>query len=48
MSINSPLQVTVSDRFATETRQLAKRYRRIRLDIQPVIDQLEAGELPGG
>jgi mRNA-degrading endonuclease RelE of RelBE toxin-antitoxin system len=47
MSINSPIQVTVSDRFATEIRQLAKRYRRIRLDIQPVINQLEAGELPG-
>jgi mRNA-degrading endonuclease RelE of RelBE toxin-antitoxin system len=47
MSINSPIQVTVSDRFATEIRQLAKRYRRIRLDIQPIIDQLEAGELPG-
>ena len=47
MSINSPIQVTVSDRFATEIRQLAKRYRRIRLDIQPIIDQLEAGQLPG-
>ncbi len=47
MSIDSPIQVTVSDRFATEIRQLAKRYRRIRLDIQPIIDQLEAGELPG-
>ena len=47
MSIDSPIEVTVSDRFATEIRQLARRYRRIRLDIQPVIDQLEAGELPG-
>ncbi len=47
MSINSPIQVTVSERFTTEIRQLAKRYRRIRLDIQPIIDQLEAGELPG-
>ncbi len=47
MSINSPIQVTVSDRFSTEIRQLAKRYRRIRLDIQPLIDQLEAGELVG-
>lgn len=28
-------------------RQLAKRYRRIRIDIQPIINQLEAGELPG-
>ena len=47
MSINPPVQVKVSDRFANEIRQLAKRYRRIRLDIQPIIDQLEAGELPG-
>lgn len=47
MSIDSPIEVTVSDRFAIEIRQLARRYRRIRLDIQPIIDQLEAGELPG-
>ncbi|KPQ39267.1 MAG: Cytotoxic translational repressor of toxin-antitoxin stability system [Phormidium sp. OSCR] len=47
MSTNSPIQVLVSDRFVTEIHQLAKRYRRIRLDVQPVIDQLEAGELPG-
>jgi mRNA-degrading endonuclease RelE of RelBE toxin-antitoxin system len=47
MSINPPIQVTVSDRFESEIRKLGKRYRRIRLDIQPVIDQLAAGELPG-
>jgi mRNA-degrading endonuclease RelE of RelBE toxin-antitoxin system len=47
MSINPPIQVTVSERFTSEVRQLAKRYRRIRLDIQPIIDQLESGELPG-
>jgi len=28
-------------------RTLAKRYRNIRNDIQPVIAQLQAGELPG-
>ncbi|NMG56935.1 type II toxin-antitoxin system RelE/ParE family toxin [Geitlerinema sp. P-1104] len=47
MSTNSPVQVLVSDRFIREIRQLAKRYRGIRLDVQPIIDQLEAGELPG-
>ncbi len=47
MSINPPIQVTVSDRFESEIRKLGKRYRRIRLDIQPVIDQLASGELPG-
>jgi mRNA-degrading endonuclease RelE of RelBE toxin-antitoxin system len=47
MSIEPPIQVSISDRFADEVRQLAKRYRRIRLDVQPIIEQLESGELPG-
>lgn len=47
MLIDPPIQVSISDRFASEVRQLAKRYRRIRIDIQPIIEQLEAGELPG-
>ncbi len=47
MSINSPIEVRISDRFEREVRQLAKRYRRIRIDIQPIIEQLESGELPG-
>jgi mRNA-degrading endonuclease RelE of RelBE toxin-antitoxin system len=47
MSINPAVQVSISDRFAAEVRKLAKRYRRIRLDIQPIIHQLKAGELPG-
>lgn len=28
-------------------RQLAKKYRRIRSDIQPIIDALVTGKLPG-
>ncbi|KAM3097774.1 type II toxin-antitoxin system RelE/ParE family toxin [Phormidesmis sp. 146-12] len=47
MSIDPPIEVRVSDRFESEVYQLGKRYRRIRLDIQPIIDQLESGELPG-
>ena len=47
MSINPPIQVRTTDRFESEARQLGKRYRRIRLDIQPLIEQLESGELPG-
>jgi uncharacterized protein with HEPN domain len=38
MSIKPPIQVRVSDCFDSEVRQLAKRYRRIRLDIQPIIN----------
>ena len=47
MSINPYLRVSISDRFESEIRQLGKRYRRIRLDIKPIIEQLEAGELLG-
>lgn len=47
MSIKPPIEVRITNRFEREVRQLAKRYRRIRIDIQPIIDQLESGELPG-
>jgi len=47
MSINPPIQVTFTDRFQRDIRRLAKRYRNIRLDLQPLIAQLESGELPG-
>jgi mRNA-degrading endonuclease RelE of RelBE toxin-antitoxin system len=47
MSINPPVQVATTDRFESEIRKLGKRYRRIRIDLQPLIEQLAAGELPG-
>lgn len=47
ISIDPPVEVRISTRFESEVRQLAKRDRRIRIDIQPIINQLEAGELPG-
>lgn len=47
MSIDPLVEVRISARFESEVRQLAKRYRRIRIDIKPIINQLEAGELPG-
>jgi mRNA-degrading endonuclease RelE of RelBE toxin-antitoxin system len=40
-------QVEASDNFQRNLRSLSKRYRRIRSDIQPIIDQLQAGELSG-
>lgn len=47
MSNSQPIQVGFTKRFEKDVRRLAKRYRKIRLDIQPLIQQLEAGELPG-
>ncbi len=47
MSINPPVRVTTTDRFDARIRKLGKRYRSIRLDIKPIIEQLESGELPG-
>ncbi len=41
------IQVKASPTFNRNLRTLAKKYRSIRNDIQPVIEQLEQGELPG-
>jgi len=47
MSDQSPVQVEASPTFQRNLRALVKKYRRLRDDIQPVIQQLEQGELPG-
>lgn len=41
------IQIEVTPRFQRDLRTLAKRYRNIRKDIGPVIEQLRSGELPG-
>lgn len=41
------IQVEFADKFKRNLRALAKKYRSIRKDIQPIITQLEVGELPG-
>jgi mRNA-degrading endonuclease RelE of RelBE toxin-antitoxin system len=47
MSDSSFIQVEASPTFNRNLRSLAKKYRSIRNDIQPVIEQLERGELLG-
>jgi mRNA-degrading endonuclease RelE of RelBE toxin-antitoxin system len=43
----APVKIDLSPRFKRDLRDLAKRYRQIRSDLQPLIEQLQAGELPG-
>ena len=45
--IPAPRKVRFTPEFKRNLRQLAKKYHRIRSDIQPVIDALIAGGLPG-
>ena len=40
-------QITLTPRFKKDLRELAKRYRSIRSDLQPLIEQVQAGEIPG-
>jgi mRNA-degrading endonuclease RelE of RelBE toxin-antitoxin system len=47
MSNNFPIQIALTPRFQRDLRDLAKRYRSIRLDLQPLIEQLQSGETPG-
>ena len=42
-----PVQVEFTPEFKRNLRALAKKYRHIRSDVQPVIDQLRAGEVIG-
>lgn len=41
------IEVDYTREFKRNLRQLTRRYRRIRSDIEPVIDALKAGETPG-
>lgn len=41
------IEVALTPRFQRDLRALAKRYRSIRADLQPLIEQLQAGETPG-
>lgn len=41
------MTVRYSDTFKRQLKRLSRKYRRIRSDIQPFIEQLEAGETPG-
>ena len=43
----SPIQIALTPRFKRDLRELAKRYRSIRNDLQPFIEQLQAGEILG-
>jgi mRNA-degrading endonuclease RelE of RelBE toxin-antitoxin system len=48
METNHPIfQVETSGCFERQFRALLKRYRKIRSDVQPVIEQLQAGEVLG-
>ncbi|MEA1966205.1 MAG: type II toxin-antitoxin system RelE/ParE family toxin [Euryarchaeota archaeon] len=42
-----PVQVEFTPEFKRNLRALAKKYRHIRSDVQPMIDQLQAGRVMG-
>lgn len=41
------IQIYFADEFKRNLRLLSKKYRHIRSDVQAIIEQLQAGELPG-
>ncbi len=47
MTDPSTVHIQFSAEFKSQLRSLAKRYRQIRSDLQPLIDQLQSGNLPG-
>ena len=45
--MTNPIQIEASPTFQKNIRTLSKKYRNIRQDLLPVINQLEQGELLG-
>lgn len=44
---NEPIEINFTPRFQRDIRELAKRYRSLKTDIQSLIEQLQAGQTPG-
>lgn len=42
-----PVQVLLTQRFKQDLKKLAKRYRSIRQDVAPLLEQLQQGQTPG-
>jgi mRNA-degrading endonuclease RelE of RelBE toxin-antitoxin system len=42
-----PIQIVTSPDFKTQTDKLTKRYRNVKTDLKPILDQLLQGETPG-
>jgi mRNA-degrading endonuclease RelE of RelBE toxin-antitoxin system len=47
MTDTPSIQILVTPDFQGQLRKLAKRYRNIRSDLQPLFDELERGHCPG-
>ena len=43
----TPIELLFSDEFKARLRSLAKRYRQIQSDIQPLLNDLESGKFSG-
>jgi len=41
------VNVSYTHAFQRQLKRLARKYRRIRIDTQPILNQIEAGSLPG-
>lgn len=46
-SESSDIKIVFTDEFKRRLRTLSKKYRQIRSDVQPIIEQLQAGEFLG-
>jgi len=47
MQSNNPVSIRFADEFEEELYRLSKRFRNIRSDVQPIIEQLQQGNILG-
>ncbi len=47
MTESLPIQIIFAPDFQTQLRRLAKRYRSIQADLQPLLDEIQSGNFTG-
>ncbi|BAY16497.1 hypothetical protein NIES21_23260 [Anabaenopsis circularis NIES-21] len=47
MLSNEPVSIRFSDEFEQKLYRLSKRFRNIRSDVQPIIEELQQGNIVG-
>ena len=47
MTASLPIEIRVTPDFQKQLRKLEKRYRKIKLDLEPILMQIQMGEIVG-
>jgi mRNA-degrading endonuclease RelE of RelBE toxin-antitoxin system len=47
LSESSPIEIRLTPNFRQQVRKLEKKYRQLRSDLQPILEQIQSGDIVG-